>query len=154
MSTYKGIVGHSKQKEINDLIISSRFDGLGWRDIEQPLMSNFGLSVSHTTIRGYYVKELNGDSLDKAKSKAIAKAFDQSPENEGGQETEIDNERLEELEEMYNPSGKDPIGSLYSKIIALCEANARDHIENGARLKTHYIKYLKDIKAILKTTEN
>lgn len=149
MSTYKGILGNEKQKEIEELVILSRFKGLGWRDIEKTLKSSFGLNVSHTTVRSYYINELKGEVLDKAKDQAVVKAFEDIDDDIGGRETEIDEIRLRELERIYNPNGVDPIGSLYSKIIALCEANAKDHIENGARLKTHYVKYLKDIKAVI-----
>lgn len=149
MRTFSIISEHKKAAEINDLIIKSRFEDVSFKQIAIELKKAFGLSISHATIASYYKDNLAGDSLDDAKSNAIVKAFEDAKDDSQEQPTEIDPVRLSQLMLQYDPQGKKPLGALYAKITALCEANLQNHLEGKERLKTTYIKYLKDLKAII-----
>ena len=48
-------------------------------------------------------------------------------------------------------SEDNPTKNIYATILALAEQNVSDHISTGARLKIEYVKYLYDLKRLLKS---
>lgn len=149
--SYKGITGHEKQGEINALIIKSRFGGAAWKDIQSVLKQRFGIEISHTLLISYYNNSLNGEVLDECKGIAIATAYDGENDGDfkGEKSSEIDPQRLNELQKKYDKQGNNPLGALYAKILCLYESNLQAHTQNKERLNSTYLKHLKELGSII-----
>ena len=124
---------------INEYIINQRDSGVGFRKIAEGLKSGFGLSLSHTSLKTYVDEYLSGEISTNEGVELLQKVI-----------TQIDGNRVDELIEELSGAYIDRVAIIRIKaqIIALIESNINDHLAGVDRLKTEYIKYLKDLESI------
>ncbi len=140
-NTYGGIVGHTNELELSKFIKESKDNGDSYRIISDRIRQKFGISPSHTTVSKY------------AKEILKYKEPDQTFEVEQTEPIDVSQNRIEEIRELLGDrwSEDNPTKNIYATILALAEQNVSDHISTGARLKIEYVKYLYDLKRLLKS---
>lgn len=140
-SNYGGILGHKQELEISKFIKQSKDAGDSYRKIAPEIKAKFGISTSHTTVAKY--------------AKEVIKFVEPSQDMEIAEPKpiEISPERISEIRELLGDSWSEdnPTKNIYATILALAEQNVNDHIATGARLKIEYVKYLYDLKRLLKS---
>ena len=119
---------------IKDEIQEMRLKGMSFRDISKKI--NTYVKITHTTVSNIWKNDI-GASLDTD----TTRNEDEHTDNEV---PKFDFEYCNQLKERHSLP-KDLINMIYT----LCIENVKDHIRTGARLKTSYLKYLKDIKSII-----
>jgi intein-encoded DNA endonuclease-like protein len=142
-SVYGGIVGHTNELEISKYVKESKDNGCSYRDIAKEIKSKFKIAPSHTTVSKY--------------AKDVLKYVEPSQDMEIAEPMpiEINPDRIKEIRTVlgngdWDTSNENPTKDIYAKVLALAEQNVDDHIATGARLKIEYVKYLYDLKRLLK----
>ena len=153
MKTYCGLLEleNSTRKEINELIISLKMSKKGYRAIATEIEAIYKFKISHTMLATYYKDFISSPSLDKIidggssnSEKINAKELELSEV----EAVDIDVNLLSRLISEHEGSCEE-LGNIYAYAVALCDANIKAHVRGEQRLKVEYVKYLKDVKALL-----
>lgn len=131
--TYGGIIGHEKQSQIDTFIWEKKVNE-SFRTIADGLKKEFKLSISYVTVSSYYKDVLGGTDEAETIEGDEAKPY-------------LDTVLLEKILDQHP---KDEIHQIYGNILALCASNIEAFKEGKERLKPEYVRYLKDIRAIIK----
>ena len=127
------------------IIKRGRVQGKGYREIQEAVELETGVSVSHTAFRNLWIDKMDGAAIDnmiETAQKAV-KAAAMKEAQEQGTSPSIDpvraQEAINDLEGMER----------YKRLVTLLiDGNLKAHIETGERLKTEYPQYLKLLKQI------
>lgn len=131
--TYGGIIGHAKQAQIDAFIWEKKINE-SFRAIAEGLKKEFKLSISYVTVSSYYKDVLGG--------------IDEAETIEGDEaKPSLDNDLLEKILDKFP---KDEIHQIYGNMLALCSSNIEAFKEGKERLKPELVRYLKDVRAIIK----
>jgi len=126
------------------IIKKGRVEGLGWREIQGRVKAQTGTDVSHTALRNFWVKNMDGQAIDKMLEtvrKATKAAIITDAQDEGQSPT-VDISKVQEADAL---EGHERFTRLVDLLI---DGNLTAHIETGERLKTEYVQYLRLLKQI------
>lgn len=148
----KLITQHEECQQINAFIVYLKISGKGFRIISDCIELEFGLKVSHTSVQKYYLSHLNGKAIEEglAQLSAAEGAILEGGEGEElGFNQEVYERSLEELNDNWTASEiSAEYAELYAQTLALVSANMEEHRRGEARLKTEYVKYLKELRGL------
>ena len=141
----KAILEHREKAQIGNLITDLRLSNKSYRDIESSIMEKYQIKVSHTAIKLYWEKQLNGTVIDKMKQGELVVSSDEIVL------PSFDIDAFKQEQSKIDEFGT--IGELYAQIIGLALGNVKAHKEKGERLRVDYIKQLKELKPLLELGE-
>ena len=124
---------------VKDSILKQRLQGESFRGIAETLKEI--VDITNTTVSNIWKNDLNGGAIDT----------NESAESEGFNNLDLEgkpafcNDFLESLD-----NGLRNEKALFNMVYTLCNENIKEHIQTGARIKTSYLKYLKDLHSIIK----
>lgn len=148
----KLITQHEECQRINGFIVYLKTSGKGFRVISDCIELEFGLKVSHTSVQKYYLSHLNGKAIEEGlanRSSAEGAILEGGEGEELGFSQEVYERSLEELNENWRTEGvAAEYAELYAQTLALVSANMQEHRRGEARLKTEYVKYLKELRGL------
>lgn len=157
------IAEHEKRKEIEGLIIDCKFAQFGSLKIQKEIKSRLGLDLSRPLIDKHYKELMNGDVLSR-NIETQAGLLNMAESNDGGgggfAPPAIDLDRLGKIRESYKKKKekhKDYIDRIYEVracMALLIECNFQAFIEGKERFKPEYSKHLKDLEAIIKSSDS
>lgn len=149
---------HAKRKEIDTIILTNKFKGLGSVEIQKEIALKTGVQVSRPTIDKHYKENMNGDLIDALKQDLIESTLQYSDEIQSGirpsycEETErkILNDLQSQSQNWYG--GASNVGEVllinYAKVGAMIQGNVDASIRGVERLKPELLKYFKELRDI------
>ena len=129
MKTYNEL-NFVEKEVLKEDILKLRNEGKSYRSIAEKISSY--VKITHTTVSSICKENESAESegfnnLDLEGKPAFCSDFLESLDNG------LRNEK-----------------ALFNMVYTLCNENIKEHIETGARIKTSYLKYLKDLHSIIK----
>ena len=135
----KVITQHTKKAAIDSMIIYLKISNQGFRAISSILLKEFDIKISHTSVQKYYRGSLGGAQAGEECEAGEELPFDQS----------VYERTLEELNDSWKTNDLSAgFANLYAQAMALVSANMEQHRRGEARLKTEYIKYIKEMRGL------
>jgi len=151
----KVITQHTKKAAIDSMIIYLKISNQGFRAISSILLKEFDIKISHTSVQKYYMSALNGEAIEEGikNSRGSLAGAQAGEECEAGEELPFDQSVYERTYEELTDNWKfndlsAEFANLYAQTIALVSANMAQHRRGEARLKTEYIKYIKEMRGL------
>ena len=159
----------SEKAEIEKIILECKFLGLGIVEIQRQLLAKLGFKASRPSIDKHYKQTMHGESLTKLIAETKKNAVLSVQNGESGQTiqppsycSESAQNAIEHIETYIQESwGQDKDNSscqvlqgVYADTIGLVRGNVIAHLEGKERLKAEYLKYLKEIRDLIRQTSS
>ncbi len=159
----------SERAEIEKIILECKFLGLGSVEIQRQLLSRLGFKASRPSIDKHYKQTLHGERLTKLIAETKKNAVLSVQNGESGQTmqppsycSESAKNAIDHIEgyiqdnwcQEKDNSSCQVLQGVYADTIGLVRGNVIAHLEGKERLKTEYLKYLKEIRDLIKQTKS
>ena len=159
---------HKDFLKIEQIILECKFLGLGSPEIKHQLLTKLAFDVSRPMIDKHYNECMNGEVLSELIAKTrknailsvsngseegtegIAPSFDQESANKAMKHIEAHNTDHDWGEVFGENACADNLKEIYGNTIGLVKGNFLAHLEGKERLKPEYLKYLKEVKELIK----
>lgn len=134
------------RKEIEAIIIGSRFNGLSYMDIANRIEAETGEQVSHTTVSNHWRGEMSGDVVDQ-NIKQLNEVAALGGVGAGAEITEA------EIKPFLGDAGFiQEAARLRARLIVLIGRNIEGVAIGEVGLRRDYTAALRDLQAVLKTS--
>jgi hypothetical protein len=158
------ILTHKDKGKIERIILEHKFKGLGSAEIQKSLLNKLGFKVSRPTIDQYYTNSMNGavisEELSKATKNAILSVSNDEIQNEAPAYSQEVAQRVFTFVETWKnadnwherPDTNEAfmaLSEVYASSVALLVGNMEAHVNGKERLKTEYVKYVKELKTLM-----
>ena len=154
---------HKDKSKIETLILQYKFKGLGSAEIQKALLNKLAFKVSRPTIDEYYAKSMNGALISEEIGKATKNAIlsvsnNEEQESAPAYSQEVAQKVFTFVEEWKNSSYLDKpdtneafmaLSEVYASSVALLVGNMEAHVNGKERLKTEYVRYVKELKTLM-----
>jgi hypothetical protein len=163
------ILQHKDKEKIDRIILEHKFKGLGSNLIQQTLLNKLAFNISRPSIDSYYEKHLNGammtELIAKTKKSAILSVSgngESSPDEvKPSYNQDIAQKVYTFVEDWQNSKGNwadkpetneafMAYSEVYASAVALMVGNMQAHVNGRERLKAEYVRYVKELKGIMR----